>query len=470
MREEYYHTLDVCRNCGRPLADSDDELCPACRAMEAAKAQYLKRENIKRPRRRRVNRTTRAMVIAVCVLAVLFIGLCTAATVLYETHRPDAFISDFESALASGDVRTVRSMLVGDDLAISDEGAAALCRAFADETRRAALCDQLSAQVIDPAASGPFSALRLVKTPVFFGYGDYSVSVRSVQLLLNSPARNLLLSLDGIPRSGEQIADGILYRNLFPGLYTCTVTGVTAAGQSVSSGEVELTLFSDAAPSLFDGALPIAAVTVSGCVNDEAIITVDGIAVAEKAVNGTVSLPQIAVGSTVGMQYTSPWGAVTTATAQFSDAANPTLAFSDFATQGGVPSAEELNPLLSIFYATYFDAMNQRDASLLSGCTDAYLNALAPDIASDAHEGTLYVMGSAECNPAAIKSTTVDGAPYISCYVRCSYEQVDRETSEQTEEVSYTVCRFTWADGWKLDSRSGSSEEAFNAASLDALP
>ncbi|MBD5093612.1 MAG: hypothetical protein HDT27_09940 [Subdoligranulum sp.] len=470
MREEYYDMPDVCRNCGRPLADQDGDLCPACRAMEAAKAQYLKRENIKRPRRRRVNRTTRGMLVAVCVLAVLFLGLCTAATVLYETHRPDVFLSALDAALAAGDVRTVKGMLAGSDLAISDEGAAALCRAFADETRRAALYEQLSAQVVDPAASGQFPALRLVKTPVFFGYGDYTVSVHSVQLLLHSPARNLLLSLDGIPRTGEQVADGILYRNLFPGLYTCTVTGVTAAGQSVSSGGVELTLFSDAAPSLFDGALPIAAVTVSGCVNDEAIITVDGVAVAEKAVNGTVSLPEIAVGSTVGMQYTSPWGAVTTATAQFSDAANPALTFSDFVTQGGVPSAEELNSLLSICYATYFDAMNQRDASLLGGCTDAYRNAIAESVASDAHEGTLYIMGLAECSPAAIKSTTVDGAPYISCYAKCTYDQVDRETSEQTEEVSYAVCRFTWADGWKLNDLADSSEEAFNAASLDALP
>lgn len=469
MRGETY-TPDVCRICGRPLADPDGDLCPACLAMEAAKAQYLRKENIARPRKRRVNRTTRAMVIAVCVLAVIFIGLCTAATVLYETHRPDAFISDFETALAASDVRAVRAMLTGDDIAISDEGAAALCRAFADETRRAALCEQLSAQVIDPAASGRFPALRLVKTPVFFGYGDYTVSVRSVQLLLHSPARNLLLSLDGIPRTGEQIADGILYRNLFPGLYSCTVTGVTAAGQSVSGGAVELTLFSDAAPSLFDGALPIAAVTVSGCVNDEAVITVDGVTVAERPVNGAVSLPEIAVGSTIGMQYTSPWGAVTTSTVQFSDAANAALTFSDFVTEGGVPSADELNSLLSIYYATYFDAVNQRDVSLLSGCTDAHRNALADDIASDAHEATLYIMGAAECSPAAIKSTTVDGAPYVSCYVKCTYETVDRESSEQAEATAYTVCRFTWADGWKLNDLAGSSEDAFNAASPDVLP
>lgn len=469
MRDEFY-TSDVCRICGRPLADPDQELCPSCRAMEAAKAQYLKRENITRPRRRRVNRTTRGMVIAVCVLAVLFLGLCTAATVLYETHRPDAFLSALEAALGAGDVRAVKDMLAGDDLAISDEGTAALCRAFADETRRAALCEQLSAQVIDPAASGPFPALRLVKTPVFFGYGDYSVSVRSVQLLLHSPARNLLLSLDGIPRTGDQIAEGILYRNLFPGLYTCTVTGVTAAGQSVSSGEVELALFSDAAPSLFDGALPIAAVTVSGCVNDEAVITVDGVAVAERPVGGTVSLPEIAVGSTIGMQYTSPWGAVTTATAQFTDAANPALTFSDPVTEGGIPSAEELDSLLSIYYATWFDAMNQRDTALLGGCTDAHRNALAEDIASDAHEDVLHLMGTVECNPAAIKGTTVDGAPYVFCYVKCTYDLVDRESSEQTEAVAYAVCRFTWADGWKLDDRAESSEEAFNAASMDALP
>lgn len=469
MKKESY-ALDVCRSCGRPLADPEQELCPACRAMEEAKAQYLKSEHLTRPRRRRVNRTTRAMAIAVCVLAAIFLALCAAATVLYETHRPDKFLAALDAALAAGDVRAVKNVLVGEDLAISDEGAAALCRAFADEARRAALGEQLSAQVVDPAAHGQFPALRLAKTPVFFGYGDYSLSVRSVQLLLHSPARNLLLSLDGIPRTGEQVADGILYRNLFPGLYTCTVTGVTAAGQSVSSGEVELALFSDVAPSVFDGALPIAAVTVSGCVNDAAVITVDGAVVEQTPVDGTVSLPEIAVGSTIGMQYTAPWGAVTTASVQFTDPAATALAFTDFVTEGGVPSAEELNSQLSIYYATYFDAMNQRDAALLSACTDAHREALAADIASDTHAGTLYVMGAAQCNPAAIKSTTVDGAPFVSCYVQCTYQQVNRETNEQTDAAAYAVCRFAWADGWKLESRADSTEEAFTAAVPDALP
>ncbi len=469
MKKETY-ALDACRSCGRPLADPEQELCPACRAMEDAKARYLKSEHLARPRRKRVNRTTRAMAVAVCVLAVIFIALCVAATVLYETHRPDKFLLTLDTALAAGDVRAVKDVLVGVDLAISDEGASALCRAFADETRRAALGEQLAAQVIDPGASGPFPALSLVKTPVFFGYGDYAVAVRSAQLLLHSPARNLLLSLDGIPRTGEPVADGILYRNLFPGLYTCTVTGVTAAGQSVSSGETELALFSDAAPSVFDGALPIAAVTVSGCVSDEAVITVDGVAVAEKPVNGTVSLPEIAVGSTIGMQYTAPWGAVTTASVQLADPSATALAFTDFVTEGGVPSAEELNAQLSIYFATYFDAMNQRDASLLSACTDAHREALAADIASDAHAGTLYVMGTAECNPAAVKSTLIDGAPFVSCYVKCVYQQVDRESNEQTDMTAYAVCRFAWADGWKLESRADSTEEAFAAASPDALP
>ena len=36
-------------------------------------------------------------------------------------------------------------------------------------------------------------------------------------------------------------------------------------------------------------------------------------------VNGVVTLPQVAVGSTIGMQYTAPWGAVTTASVQFAD-------------------------------------------------------------------------------------------------------------------------------------------------------
>ena len=340
--------MDTCKNCGKPLENPDQELCPACRAVENAKARTRREEKAGHARRRRMNRTTRKMLIAVCVLAVVFTGLCVTATVMYDKYNPDEFIASVDAALEAGDARALKNLLKGEDLTVSDEGAAALCRAFTDAAQREALRGQLEDQVVDGGAQGAFSALGVEKESVFFGYSRYSLTVHSVRLLLSSPVQNLRLSLDGVPRTGEQTADGILYQNLFPGLYTCTVTGTTAAGQAVEGDATDLALLSSVEPTVFSGALPIADITVSGCVNDGAVITVDGAAVEQKPVNGVVTLPQVAVGSTIGMQYTAPWGAVTTASVQFADKTVTALAFENPVTEGGGAEHAAHRPLCRI--------------------------------------------------------------------------------------------------------------------------
>ena len=324
--------------------------------------------------------------------------------------------------------------------------------------------------MVDGGAQGAFPALGVEKESVFFGYSRYSLTVHSVRLLLSSPVQNLRLSLDGVPRTGEQTADGILYQNLFPGLYTCTVTGTTAAGQAVEGDATDLALLSSVEPTVFSGALPIADITVSGCVNDGAVITVDGAAVEQRPVNGVVTLPQVAVGSTIGMQYTAPWGAVTTASVQFADKTVTALAFENPVTEGGVPAAGELNTLLTAHYAAYLDALNNQDTALISGCTEEYKAALAQGVVSDTHKANLYVMGTAECNPSAIKSTAADGTARVSCYVKLTYTYSDRESHEETPATAYRVYTFTWADGWKVSASADSTEEAYNTASMDALP
>ena len=297
--------MDTCKNCGKPLENPDQELCPACRAVENAKARTRREEKAGHARRRRMNRTTRKMLIAVCVLAVVFTGLCVTATVMYDKYNPDEFIASVDAALEAGDARALKNLLKGEDLTVSDEGAAALCRAFTDAAQREALRGQLEDQVVDGGAQGAFPALGVEKESVFFGYSRYSLT------------------------------------------------------------------------------LPIADITVSGCVNDGAVITVDGAAVEQKPVNGVVTLPQVAVGSTIGMQYTAPWGAVTTASVQFADKTVTALAFENPVTEGGVPAAGELNTLLTAHYAAYLDALNNQDTALISGCTEEYKAALAQGVVSD---------------------------------------------------------------------------------------
>ena len=48
-------------------------------------------------------------------------------------------------------------------------------------------------------------------------------------------------------------------------------------------------------------------------------------------------------------------------------------------------------------------------------------------------------MGTAECNPAAIKSTAADGTARVSCYVKLTYTYSDRESHEETPATAYRV-------------------------------
>ena len=402
----------------------------------------------------------------------VFTGLCVTATVMYDKYNPDEFIASVDAALEAGDARALKNLLKGAGPDGLRRGRRRAVPCF-HETRR-------SVKRCAATAGGPGGRRRRTGGVPRAGRGKgigvlrlrpgCSLTVHSVRLLLSSPVQNLRLSLDGVPRTGEQTADGILYQNLFPGLYTCTVTGTTAAGQAVEGDATDLALLSSVEPTVFSGALPIADITVSGCVNDGAVITVDGAAVEQRPVNGVVTLPQVAVGSTIGMQYTAPWGAVTTASVQFADKTVTALAFENPVTEGGVPAAGELNTLLTAHYAAYLDALNNQDTALISGCTEEYKAALAQGVVSDTHKANLYVMGTAECNPSAIKSTAADGTARVSCYVKLTYTYSDRESHEETPATAYRVYTFTWADGWKVSASADSTEEAYNAASVDALP
>ena len=54
--------------------------------------------------------------------------------------------------------------------------------------------------------------------------------------------------------------------------------------------------------------------------------------------------------------------------------------------------------------------------------------------------------------------------------MKLTYTHSDRESHEETPATAYRVYTFTWADGWKVSASADSTEEAYNAASVDALP
>ena len=476
MKDDTPQAANVCRICGWPLTDTDDDLCTACRAMETVKGnptRTVPEKGAGRTRRgvrtrektkKRMNPLTRNLLIAVCVLTVIFAALTAASVILYDLYSPERFLDLLDTALATGDTRTLGLFLQGDDLAISSEGTAALCLAFEDQKSREELRAQLSAQAIDPAAGGPYPALRLVKTPVFLGYGRCSLGVHSVQLLLAAPARDVRLSLDNVPRTGEQTADGILYKNLFPGLYTCSGTVLTAAGQPVTGNITTLRLFSSEEPTLFDGALPVASVSISNCVSDEAVISVDGVTVRQRPMHSIVTLPQVAVGSVIRMEYQTPWGAVTRGEVTFSDPNQTSLAFTNLTTEGGIPTSDDLNPLLSIFFGTYLDAINNQDPARISGCTEFGRVSMNAAAGTEYQTGHLFLLDAVTCAPIVTSEMESSGTPRVTCCARMDYHIMNRETNEERSLTDFARCTFIWQDGWLLDTYTPIDEPTYNTA------
>lgn len=454
----------------RRKAEEADEEAEETRWSDVDKAAAAIQPHTSRPRRG--NRTTRMLAITAAMLAVLFCALVATAQVLYNKYDPTKFIGKVTAALAAGDAAALQPLLVGVDLEVDEAGAAALCRAFAGEEERAKLQAQLEDQVVDPSATGgSYPALGVEKDSAFLGYASYRMTVHSVQLLLTADAQNLLLSMDGTPRTGDATDGGILYKNLFPGQHTVSVTGVSSTGAALAGGEVPLTLFDTAAPIAFDGSLPAADITVSGCVSDEAVIAVDGVEVPQKPVEGTVSLPQIAVGSTVTMTYTAPHGAVTTGSAVFADKAQTALTFENIQTTGGVPTGSDVNTMLGAYFASYLDAVNNQDIARVTGVTEDLRTALAGGLATERNTSHVFQYLGAACSEASLQSIQIGEEPGFLCVAAYSYHVTEKEGDRsEADEAAYQCCEFVFRDGaWILNRVSDITQEAFQANDVSSL-
>lgn len=428
----------------------------------------------KKPRRARASTATRAMAILAGVLAVTLAALSTASIVLYNKYNPDKFIQSVITALADGDA-SLTARITSEDLGELDtDSLAPLTAYFSDAAARDRLKAQLEDQVMDPSRTGDaFPALGVQKTPVVFGYCDYKLTVHSVQLLLTSSAQNLLLNLDGRPRTGEPTAEGVLYKNLVPGRYEAVVTAADATGQQVTGTQTKLELFDHAAPQAFSGALPIGDLTISGCVNDEAVISVNGIDVAQKPVDGVVKLSQVAVGSVIGMTYTAPYGAVSTASVTFSDAAVTDLAFTNVQTAGGVPDGPTTDLMLAAYYASYLNGLNQRDPAQVAGITEQMRQQLAAEFADPQHEGKVYSYLNAVCNPATLQLYSGGEHPAFWCDIAAAYAYTSSsgEGPASGNVLRYQGVEFVYLEGqgWLINRTVEITEDQFNAGDVSAL-
>lgn len=425
-----------------------------------------------RPARRKEASGTKALGRLCMVLAVSFVVLAAASTVLYRMFDPAKFISGVTDALAAADSQALAQMVQpAEGLTADEESLKALCAAFENEQARSALQQQLAAQAVDETLEGTsYPALGIEKESVFLGYCRYKLSVQPVQLMLATDAQNPLLSLDGVPRTGRVVDGGVLYENLFPGVYTCTVTASSGTGTTVTGEPTMLSLFSVQKPVEFDGALALADITVSGCPNDETNIFINGAQVSQKPQGGVVSLPMVAVGSTISMEYTAPHGAVTTGSVVFSDINNTALAFGDIKTEGGVPDVETAKSLLGAYYASYLDAVNKQDISVVLGVTEAKREDLKATLSTKENLANVFAFTGAECTEGSLTAVENADPPRFRCTAAFSFQHTNKESHEESTTVSYQACEFIFQDGgWVLDRTAAIDKATYEAGDTSAL-
>ena len=454
--------MNRCKNCGKPLEDNTSLLCPACAATE--------RNDVKAGRAG--VRTIRRMAFVAAVLAVTLIILVTLSIVFSKKYDSSHFTTQLTQALADGDVKTLTNLVSGQDIAVSEENLTALCRAFSSEEARNTLLQQLEAQIMDPNLSGTsYPALTVEKDSVFLGYSKFKLSVHSVQLFLATSASNPLLPLNDTACTGEVVSGGVLYKNLFPGRYTCLVTACSSTGETVTGAATELDLFQTSEPTSFNGALPLSDLTVSGCTSDEATILVNDQAIAAKAVGGTVTIPQVSLGSTISFTFTEPHGAVTTGSVQFTDQNTTTLTFGNVTTTGGVPDKAGIDALLRTYYASYLDAVNQQDATKFQPMvSETFFNEQSPLISSADKTANIYEFTDAICEEPSVSTLLIGVDPGFRCNATFSYQYTGRESHETQNASDKVSCEFVFRDGqWKLNRLVNCSEENYVSNSTAAL-
>ncbi len=444
----------------------------ADREARATQYSYAERAEAAMARPRKKKRGPLAAMGAVAgALAVLLAVLCVASSALYSRYDPERFVADVLAALEGCDAAALAGHLVSDEVTVNEENAALLCAAFSGADAREALASQLRAQSADPAAAGAYEALGVEKDPVFLGFCEYRIRVRGAQLMLRTNAQNVLLSLNGATRTGEESDGGILYKNLFPGRYSCTVTGATPLGEQLTGAETQLDLFSVSAPFEFDGALPIADVTVSGAVSDEAVIFINGTEMANRPSGGVVQLPQVAVGSTISFRYTEAHGAVTTGSVVFSDRSATQLAFGDIQTTGDTPDEAAINTLLSAYYASFVNAVNNKDASLVTGASAAQSAALPGLLEAEAFKDKVLQFTSAVVKADSVAACEVNGAPAFRCNAAMAYHtRSSTGDGAEADAMLYENVEFVFENGaWAVNRTVTIDEAKYTANDLSAL-
>ncbi len=423
------------------------------------------------------NKQSRNMKIALIALIISLVLLIAAlATALYMSSVYD-INDDFlaiKNALLQGDSTTLKSMMYSDEIDIANADISSLMRAFSSEDKVNILMSQIANDIENPGTAPSYTAFYAYLEDAPFGYNRLKLGVKPVSIQVNTNTENSVVNINGVAATPSQQSP-LTFSGLVPGVYTVVVRGQTQIGQTVEGDSIDVEALNSDTPAVFDGALPISDVTVSGTLSDAAIIFVNGTQVSQVPVNGVVSLPQLLVGSNISMEFTSESGAVITSSVQFNDRSITSLEFTNHTLAGGIPTHAQIESIFSTFFASYLNAYNLRDINLLKNASPERVALMTNEITAE--KQNVSTLTSTSVSPTNIQETLTGTVPTIIFNAHALYSDTtvttDEDGNSQTNTTQnsyyYTIELIYSSQTWVVNKMAFATKEMYDAGQFAAL-
>lgn len=441
---------------------------PPVRQKRERRQQEDDLEPAPRKERRERGGAGRIAVRVLLFLVIVVVG-ASAATLgwLYFSNRPAGAIDSFAEALQQKDYEKLQELSTVAGTNPTEESWAALCLAFEQPGAVDALKQQLTDQANYVAgAATPYPALRLESRPFLLFINKYEVSISGVSLLLPGEGEQTTVQLGLMPLTGYLTADGMLYSGIFPGRYSVQVARTQADGSVVADAPVTTDLFVVATPNLL-GAAPSAeasTVTIENCLSDNATLYVNNSPVAEKPVNGIVTIPNVAVGSEIRIVLEQD-GKMVQSTVVFADISQPALRFESYVDAAEAPAASssdaaalqpteaEANIVLIEFYSSYLQCINNQNMDSIRRSTDRNNGDLAQRIARPANAENIFTFVGASMDPESLVTGEDGGRPSVTFNAFFEYTYVPREGEGEAQSGSnYQTVQLVYENGqWMVN-------------------
>ncbi len=423
------------------------------------------------PDRRKSGNVVRNVLIG--ILAGLLVLLLAVLGFLYWQNRPSTVINEFTEALAARDYQSLSETVTATGVTASGaEGWVALCDAFEGEEARAALAQELSRVSADADSSGfLYPSIRLKGEPLFLFIQQYHVRLTGVTVVVPNGTEGTALRLSAGDEfkdfTGVTEANGVVFSGIMPGQYDATVTLPDGTVQQGSVSAFSTTTANNVNFGTDSGTesqtVTYANLTIQNCISDEAQIFVDGQLTPLIPAGGVVQLQQVELGTTISIEATVD-GAVQTSSVTFSDPNQTTLAFGEYtqtgpassssATTGQTLDETAANAVLTTFYQSYLEAINNQNLDGIQLSTQANNSNLQARITSAANQANTYTFVGATVDPTTLTVEDVNGVPTANFTATCSFNYVARENpgDAQTSRNTQAV-RLIYQDGaWLVDS------------------